>query len=142
MASHSRTIHLKRWFSAAVSLIAGQTVTVPISAQRKTNGYAQFDGPIRLSAVNVPKGVTVASDGIAEGKTEGELIITASSAAPEEPFEIGVVGEATRKDGTPIRRIAERRLFIAEPYFSNLPWNWRVRKLLCVVTSEKKGQKD
>ena len=125
-------------FSAAVSLRAGQSVKVPISVKRKWYGFAQFNGPIRLTTHGVPKGVTVTSGGIPAGKTEGELVITASPDAPREPFEIGVVGEGKRKDGATIRRIAERRMFIAEPYFSNLPWNWRVRKLLCILTGGKK----
>lgn len=94
-------------------------------------GYA---GPIAIKALNLPAGVTARPLIIPAGATEADLIFTATADAPRQPFEIVVVGEATRANGTAIRRIAERRLFLSDPPFPNMPWNWRVQKVTCVTT--------
>ena len=62
------------------------------------------------------------------------MICRATPEAPQQPFEIVIVGEATREDGSVIRRVAERRLFISHPQFIANAWNWRVQKLACVTT--------
>jgi hypothetical protein len=108
-----------------------------------------FDGPIRLRAVGLPLGVTARPATIPAGEIAGELIVTADAAAIRRPFEFTVVGEATRHDGQVIRRVAERRLYLADPQMFNLPWNWRSQKVACAVieqrtespaASEKRGE--
>jgi hypothetical protein len=47
-----------------------------------------------------------------------------------------VVGEATRADGQIVRRVAERRLYLADPQMFALPWNWRVQKVTCAVVDQ------
>jgi hypothetical protein len=93
-----------------------------------------YGGPITLKALDVPRGVTIKPGEIPAGKTTAELTCVATAEAPKTPFEIVIVGEATRDDGSPIRRLAERRLYLADPQMINLPWNWRVTKLTCVTT--------
>ena len=92
-----------------------------------------YDGPIRVSVVDLPKGIAVKPSVIAAGEREGELIFTADEDAPREPFELVVVGDAIRDDGAMIRRVAERRIYISDAQMTHLPWNVRVRKLVCVV---------
>jgi hypothetical protein len=77
--------------------------------------------------------VTITPTVIAAGQVAGELICIASADAPASPFEIVIVGEGTRPDGSVIRRIAERKLYIADPQMISLAWNWRVTKLACVA---------
>ncbi len=39
-------------------------------------------------------------------------------------------------DGTTIRRIAQRRLYLSDAVMTHLTWNLRVRKIVCVTTRE------
>lgn len=131
----------KRDCSDRLSLPPGQEAKLVLSVRRNNKQddphYAGplegFTGPIRVQALNLPPGVAVKPLVIAGDKTEGELIFTASDEAPRQPFEIVVVGEGERPDGSVIRRIAERRLYLSDAAITNLPWNWRVTKVACLV---------
>jgi hypothetical protein len=124
-----------------LNLPVGQETKLKISVRRdpKQNdphykGPLQgYQGPIHLRAAQTPPGVTIKPAVIAEGALTGELICIASADAPAGPFEIVIVGEGTRPDGSVIRRIAERKLYTADAAMINLAWNWRVTKLACVV---------
>ena len=127
--------------SDTLALPIGKEVRLKISARREAKQEPTYAGPIqgykgaiRLKAINVPRGVTIKPGEIPVGKTETELVCIATTAAPQDPFEIVIVGEATRDDGTVIRRIAERRLFISDAAMTHLTWNLRVRKVVCVTT--------
>lgn len=96
-----------------------------------------YTGPITIKAENVPPGVTVKPLVIPAGQKTGELVVLASESAPRQPFELVVIGEGTRADGSVIRRIAERRLYLSAPALTNLPWNLRVRKVTCVIATPK-----
>ncbi len=127
--------------SDTLALTPGQEAKLRLSVRRTKEDEPHYNGPmrdyagpIRVTAVNVPKGVSVKPLVIPAGNTEAELLVIASAEAPKEPFEIIVVGEGTRPDGTTFRRIAERRLHLSDPQMTNLPWNWRVQKVTCVTT--------
>ena len=118
----------------------GREVKLPVTVRRSKKdapyyaGPAQgYDGPIRLEALHVPKGISVQAMEIPAGATAGELIFMASADALRQPFEIVIVGEGKRDDGALLRRIAERRLYLAEPASTHLAPNWRSRKVLCVT---------
>lgn len=95
-----------------------------------------YQGAIHLKALNLPPGVTIAPAIIAAGQKQVEMVCRASSEAPRTPFEIVIVGEATREDGSVIRRVAERKLFTSHPQFIASAWNWRAQKLACVTTAK------
>lgn len=134
--------------SDTLSLPPGQEVKLRLSVRRSAkeddSHYAGpiqgYTGPIKVRAENVPEGVTVKPLEIPAGKTEGELIVVASEKAPREPFEIVVIGEGARPDGSVIRRQAERRLYLSDPQVPNLPWNWRVTKVTCAVAEKGGGR--
>lgn len=67
-----------------------------------------FDGPIALSVVDPPPGVTVRPGCIAAGQLLGKLSLTAAPDASFVVADLKVVGEAQGPAG-PIRRIAEAR---------------------------------
>jgi hypothetical protein len=102
-------------------------------ASNATPLYQGFDGEIRLSALELPRGVTVKPATIPAGATEGELSFVAGPDAPREPFEVVVVGEATRADKTTLRRGARRDIYIADPQSPILPWDWRAVRLTCLI---------
>jgi hypothetical protein len=93
-----------------------------------------YQGPITLKAIGLPKGVTHRPATIPAGKVAGEMVFLVAPDAPKQPFEITILGEATRANGSVIRRVAERKLFLSDPQTINLHWNWRVQKLTCVTT--------
>lgn len=136
------------WFrmdaSDTLSLPIGVPTKLHITARRNPQENDVFykgprqglQGPIRLRAENAPPGVTVEPAEIPAGKTDGELIVMATADAPRHPFELVIVGEGAREDGSVVRRIAERRLYLADPQMFALPWNWRVQKVTCVVTDK------
>ena len=93
-----------------------------------------FMGPITVRALNLPAGVTAQPLEIPADATEAEMVFRATVAAPQQPFEVVVVGEAMRPNGTSIRRIAELRMYLSDPQMTNMPWNRRVQKLTCVTT--------
>lgn len=106
-----------------VHLPVGAAVAVPVRVLRR--GY---DGPIKIRPIDPPPGVTV-SGVVSEGKAAGEITFTASAqAAPL--FEIALVGES-EIDGKLVSRKVVHPLHLAEPYFTNLPWNWRLTRVLC-----------
>jgi hypothetical protein len=133
------------WFKMdgndTLNLPVGEEVKLRISARRdaKQNdphyrGPLQgYQGPIHLSAEQTPPGVTITPAVIAEGQVTAELTCVASGDAPPGRFEIVIVGEGTRPDGSVIRRIAERKLYTADPQMIHLAPNWRVTKLACVA---------
>jgi hypothetical protein len=128
--------------SDTLNLTPGQESKLRLSVRRTKkeddpyyNGPVEgYTGPIHVKAENLPAGVTVKPSEIAPGQTEAELVFVAGDAAPREPFEIAIVGEGTRPDGTVIRQVAERRLYLSDPQCPHLPWNWRVTKVTCVTT--------
>ncbi|MDB5338364.1 MAG: hypothetical protein JWN70_3983, partial [Planctomycetaceae bacterium] len=127
--------------SDTLNLEPGKEAKLRLSVRRTTkedeyhyNGPLQgYTGPISVKALNLPVGVTAQPLAIPAGATEAELIVVATAEAPREPFEIVVIGEATRPNGTVIRQIAERRLYLSDPALTNMPWNWRVQKVTCVT---------
>lgn len=137
------------WFhqdlSDTLSLPIGQEARLRLTVNRSNKeddphsmGPIQgYTGPVTIRTENVPAGVTVKPLVIPAGQKTGELIVVASETAPRKPFEIVVIGEGTRPDGSVIRRIAERRLYLTAPAQTNLPWNARVRKVTCVTTTAK-----
>lgn len=130
--------------SDTLNLPIGQSTKLRVSVRRSATendpfykGPVQgYQGPIRLRAVDVPRGVTVEPAVIPAGSLEGELTVVAGAGAPTQPFEIVVLGEGTRDDGTLVRRVAERRLYLADPQMFALPWNWRVQKVTCAVVEK------
>jgi len=134
---------------------ANDTVTIPrggqvkvrvtarrnLPGQKPDDGYYKgpvrgFDGAIRLSVSGLPAGVTVVGGEIAAGKTAGELTFRADrNAETLKPFAVAVFGEATRKDGTRLKHVAERMLHLSDPQMTHMPWEWRSRKLAGVVVS-------
>jgi hypothetical protein len=118
----------------------GTTLQVAVRRSAKENDphYAGpiqgYQGPIRLRAIDLPSAVTCREAVIPAGKLAGEMIFVAGPEAPVKPFEITILGEATRDNGSVIRRVAERKLFLSDPQMINLVWNWRVQKLTCVTT--------
>ncbi len=128
--------------SDTLSLPPGQPTKLRLSVRRTAKeddsyyaGPQQgFAGPITIKAANIPAGVKIEPLVIPPGQTEADLIVTATTEAPHEPFELVVYGEATRPDGSVIRRSAERRLYLSDPQMTHLPWNWRVTKVTCLKT--------
>ena len=135
-----------------VTIARGGQVSVRITARRNIkgrkpdDGYYKgpvrgFDGNIRLVASGLPVGVTAESDGIASGETAGEITFRATAGAVTlSPFEVAVFGEATRRDGTRLRRVAERMLFLSDPQMTHMPWQWRSQKLVGVVVPREDGR--
>jgi hypothetical protein len=127
--------------SDTLNLTPGQEAKLRLSVRRSAkeddahyNGPVQgYSGDIHVKALNLPAGVTAKPLVIPAGKTEGELVFHATDQAPKRPFEIVIVGEGNRPDGSVITRAAERRLFVSDPAVTNLPWNWRVQKVTCVT---------
>ena len=108
----------------AVNLPVGQPVKLAVR-----RGAARLPGAIQLKAIDAPPGVTVPPVLIPEGKASGEITFTASAQAPASLFEIGLVGEA-QVDGKIVTRKVVRHIHIAEPSFTNMPWNWRLTRLV------------
>ena len=89
---------------------------------------------IRLTASGLPRGVTVVAGEISAGATAGELRFRADQkAAILTPFTVAVFGEATRRDGTQLKHVAERMLYLSDPQMTHMPWEWRSRRLVGVV---------
>ncbi|MBI1915841.1 MAG: pre-peptidase C-terminal domain-containing protein [Planctomycetes bacterium] len=136
------------WFrtdaSDTLNLPVGQEVRLRVSVRRSAKendpyyaGPVQgYQGPIRLKAEGAPRGVTFRPAIIPAGKTEGEMVCVAAAETPKDPFEVVIVGEGTRDDGSVIRRVAERKLFLSDPQMIHLSWNWRMQKLVCVTARE------
>lgn len=130
--------------SDTLNLTPGKEAKLRLSVRRaaKTDdqhysGPVQgYTGPIIVRALNLPAGVSAAPLVIPAGETTAELIVSADATAPQSPFEILVSGEGVRPDGTVIRHLAERRLYLSDPALPNLPWNWRVQKVTCAVTRQ------
>ena len=132
-----------------VTVPRGGQVTVRITARRNIkgrkpdDGYYKgpvrgFDGKIRLVASELPAGVTAVSGEIAAGETAGEITFRATrDAVTLAPFSVAVFGEATRRDGTRLRRVAERMLFLSDPQMTHMPWQWRSQKLVGVVVPQE-----
>ncbi len=130
-----------------VTIPRGGEVRVRVTARRNLpgkppdDGYYKgpvrgFAGAIRLSVVGLPKGVTVSGGEIASGSNSGELTFRADPHLDTlKPFAVAVIGEATRRDGTRLRRVAERMLYLSDPQMTHMPWEWRSRKLVGVVVS-------
>ena len=130
-----------------VTIPRGGEVQVRVTARRNLpgkppdDGYYKgpvrgFAGAIRLSVVGLPKGVTVSGGEIASGSNSGELTFRADPHLDTlKPFAVAVIGEATRRDGTRLRRVAERMLYLSDPQMTHMPWEWRSRKLVGVVVS-------
>ena len=128
-----------------VAVPRGGQVTVRITARRNIkgrkpdDGYYKgpvrgFDGKIRLVASELPAGVTAVSGEIAAGETAGKITFRATrDSVTLAPFSVAVFGEATRRDGTRLRRVAERMLFLSDPQMTHMPWQWRSQKLVGVV---------
>jgi hypothetical protein len=131
-----------------LNLRPGVPTKLPVSVARAKEDapynfgpMAGFQGPITVRAIDAPPGITVEPVVIAAGKTSGELIATAAPGAPRGPFELTIVGEATRDDGSKIRHVAERRLFLCEPAFGNMKWNHVSRKVVGLVLEPDAGSK-
>lgn len=131
-----------------LNLRPGVPTKLPVSVARTKEDapynfgpMAGFQGPITVRAIDAPPGITVEPVVIAAGKTSGALIATATPDAARRPFELTIVGEATRDDGTKIRHVAERRLFLCEPAFGNMKWNYVSRKIVGLVLEPDAGAK-
>jgi len=132
-----------------ITIPRGGEVRVRITARRNVegrkpdDGYYKgpvrgFDGVIRLTASGLPMGVTVVAGEIPAGGTAGELIFRADrNAAILTPFTVAVFGEATRRDGTQLKHVAERMLYLSDPQMTHMPWEWRSRRLVGVVVSRE-----
>jgi hypothetical protein len=79
----------------------GGSRTIGVTVTR--DGY---DGPIALSVVETPPGVTVRPGTVAAGQTIGRLSMTAAADASFDAADLQVVGEGQGPNG-PIRRTAE-----------------------------------
>lgn len=115
---------------------------LPADAPYNFGPMKGFAGPITVRAIDAPTGIKVEPVVIAAGQTSAALTATAVAGAPLGPFELTLVGEATRDDGSKIRHVAERRLFLCEPAFGNMKWNHVSRKVTGVVLgpeAESKG---
>lgn len=127
--------------SDTLNIPAGGETRLLISARRDAKrddphyrGAQQgYNGPIRIRAEHLPKGVTVEPAVIEPDATQVELVCRATADATSDVSEIVIVGEGQRPDGSRIRRTAERRLYISDPQMPHLAWNWRVRKVTCAV---------
>lgn len=108
----------------AVNLPVGQPVKLAVRVVRR--GY---QGAIQLKAIDAPPGVTIPPVLIPEGAASAEITLTATAQAPASLFEIGLVGEA-QVDGKTITRKVVRHIHIAEPSLTNMPWNWRLTRLV------------
>lgn len=131
-----------------LNLRPGEPTKLPVSVARTKEDapynfgpMAGFQGPITVRAIDAPPGITVEPVVIGAGKTSGALIATAAASAPRGPFELTIVGEASRDDGSKIRHIAERHLFLCEPAFGNMKWNHVSRKIVGVVLAPDAGVK-
>lgn len=131
-----------------LNLRPGVPTKLPVSVARAKEDapynfgpMAGFQGPITVRAIDAPPGITVEPVVIAAEKTSGALNATAAASAPRGPFELTIVGEASRDDGSKIRHIAERRLFLCEPAFGNMKWNYVSRKIVGVVLAPDAGVK-
>ncbi len=91
-----------------------------------------FDGPIALSVVDPPPGVTVRPGSVAAGQTVGRLSLTAAADAAFEVADLQVVGEAQGPAG-PIRRVAEAHEVYAVQ--GTLPTNVLRREALATAPS-------
>jgi hypothetical protein len=114
---------------------------LPADAPYNFGPMKGFAGPITVRAIDAPLGITVEPVVIAPGQTSAALIATAAAGAQRGPFELTLVGEATREDGSKIRRVAERRLFLCEPAFGNMKWNHVSQKITGVVLGPEAGSK-
>lgn len=128
-----------RW--DALNLPPGKEAKLRLSVRRKKENdphyqgpFLGYVGPVTIKAENVPRGVTVKPLVIPAGETSGDLVVIASEDAPRKPFEMAIIGEGTRPDGSVFRRIAERRLYLSDPACTNMPWNGRVQKVTCATT--------
>lgn len=126
--------------SDTLNLRRGEAARLPITVSRGPEQspyhfgpFQGFQGPITVRAVDAPTGIRVEPLTFAAGQTSGELIVTADENAAREPFELTIVGEATRDDGSTIRHVAERRLFLCEPAFGNMKWNYVSRRVTTIV---------
>ncbi len=127
-----------------VSIPRGGEVRVKITARRNLKGKPAEDGyykgPVRgyagaiqLQVNGLPTGVTAEAGEIGEGQIHGEVIFRAAKSASLQPFSVAVTGVGLRRDGTVLRRVAERMLFLSDPQQTHLPWQWRSRRMVGVV---------
>jgi len=129
-----------------LNIRSGATATMPICIARGPEqapynfGPMQgFKGPITVRVVDPPAGITAAPLVIAADQSRGDLVVSAAKASPRRMFELTIVGEATRDDGSVIRHVAERRLFLCEPAFGNMKWNYVSRKVTGIVLDADPG---
>ncbi len=114
-------------------LPVGKAVALPVRVLRR-----DYDGPIKLIAMAVPAGITVQSGEILAAKNSGAITLAAGAQAP--PLtELRLFGEA-KIDGQTLRRKVIRPLHLAQPYFTNLPWDWRLTRVLCCKVAENPGK--
>ena len=73
-----------------VSLRSGETTAVKVIAIRRDG----FNGAIEISATNLPEGVSCPPMKIAEGKTDGLLLLTAGEKPAKKYAAIHVIGKA------------------------------------------------
>ncbi len=123
--------------SDTLTLHAGQPTKLKISVERKLPGTPEFSGPIRLRAIGLPEGIIIPSVTVGAGDSEAEMICTADDSAPAEPFEFVIVGEGRRGDEKMIRRVARRRLYLADAQMPHLAQNWQTQKVLGLVIREQ-----
>lgn len=108
----------------AVNLPVGKTIKIPVRVARQ--GY---QGSIQLKALELPVGISASAGVIPEGKTDGEIMLTATAQAPASLFEIALAGDAM-VDGKTITRNVIRYIHVAEPSATNMRWDWRLTRLV------------
>lgn len=86
---NDRQIHL-----GSPALRRGGTVAVRVIAFRRDG----FDGPIDISAIGLPPGVSASPARIASGQSASTLLLTASTHAPAGPGSVTVSGRARIRD--------------------------------------------
>ena len=106
-------------------LPAGVPVALTVQVLRRG-----FEGDIRVDAVDAPKGVSVKPALIKAGEKAGTLLVTAVEPTVNPVFELTLIGTGENGKAN-IRRIVHRPLYLGEPASNNLPWNWRLDRVLC-----------
>lgn len=112
-------------------LPVGAAVALPVRVLRR--GY---EGEIKLTVLDPPTGVSVKAGVIPAGKNIGEITVMASPQATDALFKLSLSGEA-HSEGQTLKRNALRPLHLGEPYYTNLPWNWRLTRVVCCKLPER-----
>ncbi|MBX6312654.1 MAG: hypothetical protein IRY99_07010 [Isosphaeraceae bacterium] len=105
---------------AQVSIPRGGTAAVGVKIAR--NGY---NGPITLTVLDPPSGLSVRPGTVAEGQSVGVLSLSAASDAAFGPVCLRVVGQAQGPNG-PILEIASKEVIYATQ--ANLPTNSQTQR--------------